>query len=163
MFFKVELNHVFKEFQILISMSVFGRVQDVYYSDNRSGLIDFVKTVVLGDSGNGWGRMLPDLSDVYVWIESGQSGKVLGFMEIKKREAPKGYSFIEYIDTLVPGQNIASQMMTQYELMTDKCPIPYEILWSSRLYWKRYLEDIDANIDDWKDKVEWRALTDPLL
>lgn len=143
-------------------MSVFGRIQDVYGSHNRRGLIDFVKNVALAESGNGWGRMLPDLSDVYVWIESGSSGKVLGFMEISKREAPKGYSFIEYIDTLVPGQNIASKMMTEYCLMTDKCPIPYEILWSSRLYWKRYLEDIDVIIDEWKDEeVEWGPLTHP--
>lgn len=137
---------------------IFGRIKDIYWNTS-DGLVDFVNVLLEKTT---WGRsMLPDLSDIYVLVTI-KDMRVLAYMEIKKRKAPDGFAYIEVIDTLEREKGYAVKIMMEYCRKEGNVPLPYEIIWDSRLYWKRYFEDINLIVEEWDDEVVWDSLYIPL-
>lgn len=115
----------------------------------------------------GYGIMLKDFSDIYVLVAhsnfpfdklSQQQKRNIDF-DFAKRNFILGYfwlcpwnlqsdnhipyHFIQYIDTRISGLNIARYMIDKYENIDEaKYLFPYEIVLSSKYYWKKYFTDI---------------------
>jgi hypothetical protein len=141
-----------KEITPLVEVTQFGRVRDIYNNNmNTEGLAEFVQNIILSaDYSEGRGKMLPELSDIYVLVANesypfSYKGYVLGFIWLSNlvihTSSNTTYHFINCIDSRVPGLNIAKYMIDAYE--TSLCRLyiqllPQEIIPSAKLYWKKH-------------------------
>lgn len=161
----------------LSEVTEFGKISDIWSAGfkDRQGLEDFVKNVVMNmnmcdaDNKNGYGIMLPDLSNIHVLVSNSDfpfdkltanqtrridintfgEGKyvILGYIWLCEKTTTSvynvNYHFIEYIDSRISGLNIAEYMIEQYESNSDSdeiCLLPSEIALGSEGYWKKYFE-----------------------
>lgn len=156
----------------LDKVTEFGKIKDIWTDDDdQSGLLEFVNNVVMNmnmfdeKNNNGYGIMLPSLSDIYVLVSTPDfpfdqiknthntsmekfslSNKqfVLGYIWLcpwkLKKENYAPYHFIKFIDSRISGLNIAKYMIDKYEECDEECVLfPYEIDSKACGYWKKYL------------------------
>tara|TARA_B110000285_G_C15119951_1_gene616483 strand:- start:1093 stop:1698 length:606 start_codon:yes stop_codon:yes gene_type:complete len=166
----------------------FGKIKDIYYgsSSDRTGLNEFVTNVVMNmdmtndNNKNGYGIMLPDLSDIYVLISkpefpfstltsshkksidlsAAKTNFVLGYVWIcpwtLDIEGRTTNHFIQYIDSRISGLNIAKYMIDSYEWDTYRNPsflLPYEVATESKNYWKKHFMNV-YNVKNKKDLIK---------
>ena len=126
----------------------FGKIKDIWGDSlhDKKGLHEFLNNVVMNtdpNCNNGWEKMLPDLSDIYVLVSKqnfpfdklslnqkhsidlsfANKNFVLGYIWlcpwILKNEECVPYHFINFIDSRISGLNIAKHMMSKYEYDYD--------------------------------------------
>ncbi len=102
---------------------------------------------------------------------------VLGIMEINKSDIRDDTYYIDWIDSFVPGYNIASLMMDKYNRSFgwERTVVPREFIEHSINYWLKkqcwnvyeaddYIEDLNEeyHIEDIGDEINWNVLYDKL-
>lgn len=157
----------------LCDFTEFAKVKDIWNDCNRDkfGLHEFLNNVVMNfndDSSNGYGKMLPELSDIYVLVSNDDfpfdkltsanknminmsSAKrifVLGYIQvcpwILENDGCIPYHFINFIDSRISGLDIAKYMIEQYEEAFDeeRYLFPFEIMIGAEKYWRKYFTEI---------------------
>jgi len=139
-------------------ITVFAKVSDIWNDtiSDRNGLFEFVKNVVMKEGG---GRMLSDLSNMYVLVCTNDfpattftnkhsvdlsmvtTTIIIGYLwvcPIEINDVCDIYHFIKYVDSRIAGLNIAKYMIEKYERRHHAYLIPLEIVRGSERYWKRY-------------------------
>lgn len=173
----------------LVEHTEFGKIKDVFYGSvhDRNGLMEFVKNVVMNmnmthaHNNNGYGIMLPDLSDIYVLVSkvgfpfetlssvhtttvdltAAKKSFVLGYIWLSplKKEVV-GHTpchFINFIDSRISGLNIAKYMVEAYETDSDeRFLFPYEVDYGAKHYWAQYFTDVYCI----KDKLDLVQMLD---
>jgi hypothetical protein len=152
----------------------FAKVKTIWnYCNNydKKGLHEFLNNVVMNmdkNCNNGFGNMLPDLSDIYVLISNedfpfdeltmnqkisidlsvAKKNFVLGYIWIDsvvlKYEGCIPYHFISFIDSRISGLNIAKYMIEKYEEQCEEEThlFPFEIMNGAEKYWEKYFMEI---------------------
>ena len=151
----------------------FAKVKTIWnYCNNydKKGLHEFLNNVVMNmdkNCNNGFGNMLPDLSDIYVLISNedfpfdeltmnqkisidlsvAKKNFVLGYIWIDsvvlKYEGCIPYHFISFIDSRISGLNISKYMIEKYEETEEENYLfPFEIMSGSEYYWKKYFMEV---------------------
>lgn len=150
----------------------FGKIKDIWGDSlhDKKGLHEFLNNVVMNmdsNCNNGWGKMLPDLSNIYVLVSNknfpfdklslnqkhlidlsvAKKNFVIGYIWlcpwILENEGCIPYHFINFIDSRISGLNIAKYMMAKYENDYDdddgeRLLFPFEIIISAKNYWEKY-------------------------
>jgi hypothetical protein len=149
----------------------FGKVKDIWCdtSYDKKGLQEFLNNVIMNmdtfdeKNNNGFGIMLPDLSDIYVLVSkpefpfdqidsshknsidygAAKHNFVLGYIWLcpwkLEKEDYIPYHFINFIDSRISGLNIAKYMIDEYECECEERYIfPYEVGLKAAEYWKKY-------------------------
>jgi hypothetical protein len=123
----------------------FSKIKDCWNDcfHDKKGLHEFLNNVVMNmdeDYNNGYGKMLPDFSDIYVLVSkkdfpfekltlnqkrsidlsAAEKNFVLGYIWLcpwvkNKNEECMSYHFINFIDSRIPGLNISKYMIKKYE------------------------------------------------
>ena len=153
----------------------FGKVCDIWNNSisDKNGLCEFVTNVIMNmnpfdeKNNNGYGIMLPDLSNIYTLVSKScfpfeklnstnkntidmsvaKQNYVLGYIWLCPWNVEKeGYipcHFINYIDSRISGLNIAKYMMDEYESADEEHYLfPYEIGLSADKYWKKHFMNV---------------------
>ena len=174
----------------------FGKIKDIFNGlYNKDGLEEFMKNIVMSKKyDNGNNKMLADLSDIYVLIAKNDfpiekvnatkdkknitktKNYVLGYIWlchwVLEREMHKDfpYHFINFIDSRIPGLNIAEYMIEQFEQSeTERLLLPYQVIIGAVNYWKKYFQkkfgiknkfDLEKMISDFnlENEVNWNYL-----
>ena len=164
----------------------FGKIKDICWNDSshdKKGLNEFLTNIVMNNNyENGYGKMLPNLSDIYVLISNhdfpfdtlpeshsidlsaSKKSFVLGYIWlcpwILENEECIPIHFINFKDSRISGLNIAKYMIEKYEENdeneAEKCLMPYEVMIGAENYWKKYFMD-EYNI---KNKIELENMID---
>jgi hypothetical protein len=154
----------------------FSKIKDIW-SDcfhDTNGLHEFLNNVVMNmdeDSNNGHGKMLPDLSDIYVLVSEDDfpfekltlNQKISIDLSVAKKNFVLGYiwlcpwvlknegcipyripyHFIHFIDSRISGLNISKYMIEKYEeTEEDKYLFPFEVMYGAEYYWKKYFMEV---------------------
>jgi uncharacterized protein (DUF3820 family) len=145
----------------------FSKIKDCWNNcfHDKNGLHEFLNNVVMNmDYGNGYGRMLPDLSDIYVLVSkkdfpfekltsnqeisvdlsAAKQNFILGYIWlcpwVLQNEGCIPYHFINFIDSRISGLNISNYMIKKYEEQTEEeiYLFPFEVMSGAKYYWKKY-------------------------
>ena len=165
----------------------FAKVKDIWNDilHDKNGLNEFLNRVVmnmdkLDDNNNGYGIMLPNLSDIYVLVSiqdfpfeklnsthkisidlsAATKNFVLGYIWIcpwkLENEGYIPYHFIQYIDSRISGLNIAKYMIHEYEgECEERLLFPYEVENGAAKYWKQYFREV-YNIKKKNELIQMR-------
>lgn len=153
--------------QYLCKYTEFDTVKNIWQDPlyDREGLHEFLHNIVMNmnmfdeNNKNGFGIMLPHLSDIYVLVSKNdfpfQSLKehneisihinplhknyVLGYIWISTKN--NNNHFINFIDSRISGLNIASFMIKQYESIYYCLLLPHEIMLGAAIYWQKYFKN----------------------
>lgn len=158
----------------VIGDAIFGRIDDIGDMFKKEVHEEFVLNVLMKERAN----LFPEYSYMYVLVAHSTSNRavspgeltwtdvlnksqnafmethrayILGYM-LMSAEHPTDVHFVEYIDTRLPGYNIADCMIKRYEneivelsqnsigcrQVKPQCVIPKEIRSTSAEYWKKY-------------------------
>ena len=145
----------------------FSKIKDIW-SDcfhDENGLHEFLNNVVMNmDCINGYGKMLPDFSDIYVLVSKkdfpfeklsstqkisidlseAKKNFVLGYIWlcpwILEHEGCIPYHFIHFIDSRISGLNISKYMIEKYE--EERYLFPFEVITGAKYYWKKYFIEV---------------------
>lgn len=151
----------------------FAEVKDVWKLNDcdhdKYGLHEFLYNVVLNIySNNGDGKMLSDLSNIYVLVSkenfpfdkltsnnnisirlsSATKTFVLGYLWtcpwVLINDGCVPYHFINFIDSRISGLNIAKYMIQKYEekFAEELYLFPFKIILGSEKYWKKYFVEV---------------------
>ena len=151
----------------------FAKVKDIWNDclHDRDGLHEFLNNVVMNmdeNCNNGWGKMLPDFSDLYVLVSTkdfpfneltlkqkisidlslAKKNFVLGYIWlcpfVLKNEGCIPYHFIHFIDSRISRLNIATYMIEKYREQCEEETylFPFEIMSGSELFWKKYFMEV---------------------
>jgi len=149
----------------------FSQVKDIWNDclHDKYGLHEFLKNVVMNmnpDCNNGFGNMLPNLSNIYVLVSKknfpfdkltsnqkhtidfsvAKQNFVIGYIWIcpwiLKNEGCVPYHFIHFIDSRISGLNITKYMIEKYEEDEERYLFPFEVLYSAKNYWKKYFMEV---------------------
>ena len=146
----------------------FGKVKDLFNGQNdKKGLVEFITNVLINTNS----RMLPDVSDIWVLVsnhdfpfteqqlllfDATRKNYVLGYIWLSDFTIEHAdhipYHFINFIDTRIPGLNIAKYMINTYETQClQNCQgscselrylFPFEVKFSAVNYWKKYFIEV---------------------
>ena len=148
----------------------FSKIKDIW-SDcfhDENGLHEFLNNVVMNmDCINGYGKMLPDFSDIYVLVSKkdfpfeklsstqkisidlseAKKNFVLGYIWlcpwILEHEGCIPYHFIHFIDSRISGLNISKYMIEKYEeIEEERYLFPFEVITGAKYYWKKYFIEV---------------------
>jgi phosphoenolpyruvate synthase/pyruvate phosphate dikinase len=150
----------------------FSKIKDIW-SDcfhDKNGLHEFLNNVVMNmdkDCNNGYGKMLPDFSDIYVLVSKkdfpfekltsnqkisidlsvANKNFILGYIWlcpwVLKNEGCIPYHFINFIDSRISGLNISKYMIEKYEETEEENHLfPFEIISGAKYYWKKYFMEV---------------------
>jgi hypothetical protein len=150
----------------------FSKIKDIW-SDcfhDHNALKEFLNNVVMNvDYGNGYGKMLPDFSDIYVLVSkkdfpfekltsnqkisidlsAAKKNYILGYIWlcpwVLKNEGCIPYHFINFIDSRISGLNISKYMIEKYEeeeAEEERYLFPFEVLSGAEYYWKKYFMEV---------------------
>jgi phosphoenolpyruvate synthase/pyruvate phosphate dikinase len=150
----------------------FSKIKDIW-SDcfhDKNGLHEFLNNVVMNmdkDCNNGYGKMLPDFSDIYVLVSKkdfpfekltlnqeisidlsvAKKNFILGYIWlcpwVLKNEGCIPYHFINFIDSRISGLNISKYMIEKYEEIEEENHLfPFEIISGAKYYWKKYFMEV---------------------
>ena len=149
----------------------FAKVKDIWNDclHDKHGLHEFLNNVVMNmECNNGYGKMLPDLSDIYVLVSIkdfpfdkltftqkhsidlsvAKKNFVLGYIWIcpfvLKNEGCIPCHFINFIDSRISGLNISKYMINKYEeeFEEERYLFPFEIMSGAEKYWKKYFIEV---------------------
>jgi len=157
---------------ILEEFTEFSKIKDIW-SDcchDKNGLHEFLYNVVMNvdeDCNNGYGKMLPDFSDIYVLVSKkdfpfeklslnqkisidlsvANQNFILGYIWlcpwVLKNEGCIPYHFINFIDSRISGLNISKYMIEKYqETEEEKYLFPFEVMSGAKHYWKKYFMEV---------------------
>ena len=150
----------------LCDCTIFGKVKDIFGDggQRKDGLYEFLNNVVMKPNingfGNGNGKMLQDLSDIYVLVALPdfpfdklpnhsiiKNLTVLGYIwlcpYIIKKEGCVACHFIDFVDSRISGLNIGKHMISEYENREGEeftYLFPAEIISEAAKYWKKYFQ-----------------------
>lgn len=125
---------------------------------------------IVMESEKKWVEIMPP--DEYQYMEKNKR-YILGYILIRgESKGNKKNHYIDLIDTRLKGHNLAHHMIEQYErsmLNNNGLLLPYEIIESSKNYWKNYFSMLDIEsteeLDDFIkreqlecDNVKWEHL-----
>ena len=150
----------------------FSKIKDIW-SDcfhDKNGLHEFLNNVVMNmdkDCNNGYGKMLPDFSDICVLVSkkdfpfekltsnqkisidlsAAKQNYILGYIWLcpwtLENEGCIPYHFIHFIDSRISGLNISKYMIEKYEETEEENYLfPFEIMSGSEYYWKKYFMEV---------------------
>lgn len=150
----------------------FSKIKDIW-SDcfhDKNGLHEFLNNVVMNmdkDCNNGYGKMLPNFSDIYVLVSKkdfpfekltlnqeisidlsvAKKNFILGYIWlcpwVLKNEGCIPYHFINFIDSRISGLNISKYMIEKYEEIEEENHLfPFEIISGAKYYWKKYFMEV---------------------
>tara|TARA_B110000967_G_C18899431_1_gene573492 strand:+ start:4171 stop:4761 length:591 start_codon:yes stop_codon:yes gene_type:complete len=172
----------------LVEFTEFAKVKDIWNDilHDKNGLNEFLNRVVMNmdklddNNNNGYGIMLPNLSDIYVLVSTpdfpfeklnsthkssidlsvATKNFVLGYIWICPWKIEnKGYipyHFIQYIDSRISGLNIAKYMIDEYEgHREERLLFPYEVAGGAEKYWKQYFTEV-YNIKNKNELIQMR-------
>ena len=157
---------------ILEEFTEFSKIKDIW-SDcfyDKKGLHEFLNNVVMNmdkDCNNGYGKMLPDFSDIYVLVSKkdfpfekltlnqkisidlsvAKQNYILGYIWLcnwtLENEGCIPYHFINFIDSRISGLNISKYMIEKYEeTEEEKYLFPFEVMSGAEHYWKKYFMEV---------------------
>ena len=146
----------------------FSKIKDIWNDcfHDKNALHEFLNNVVMNmdeDCNNGYGKMLPDFSDIYVLVSkkdfpfekltlnqkisidlsSAKQNYILGYIHlcpwVLKNEGSIPCHFINFIDSRISGLNISKYMIEKYqETGEEKYLFPFEVMSGAEYYWKKY-------------------------
>jgi len=150
----------------------FSKIKDIW-SDcvhDKNGLHEFLNNVVMNmdkDCNNGYGKMLPDFSDIYVLVSKkdfpfekltsnqeisidlsvAKQNFILGYIWlcpwVLQNEGCIPYHFINFIDSRISGLNISKYMIEKYEEIEEgNYLFPFEVMSGAEYYWKKYFMEV---------------------
>ena len=150
----------------------FSKIKDIW-NDNyhdKNALHEFLNNVVMNmdkDCNNGYGKMLPDFSDIYVLVSKNDfpfekltvnqkisidlsvanQNYVLGYIWLchwtLENDGCIPYHFINFIDSRISGLNISKYMIEKYEeTEEEKYLFPFEVMSGAEYYWKKYFMEV---------------------
>ena len=148
----------------------FSKIKDIWNDGlhDKNALREFLDNVVMNED-NGYGKMLPDFSDIYVLVSTKEfpfesltfdqknansidlsaatQHFILGYIWlcpwVLQNEGCVPCHFIQFIDSRIPGLNISKYMIQQYESMGEERHLfPYEVMRGAKYYWKKYFMEI---------------------
>jgi len=148
----------------------FSKIKDIWRDcfHDKNGLHEFLNNVVMNmDCINGYGKMLPDFSDIYVLVSkkdfpfeklsstqkisidlsAAKKTLVLGYIWlcpwILENEGCIPYHFINFIDSRISGLNISKYMIEKYEeTEEERYLFPFEVVTGAKYYWKKYFIEV---------------------
>jgi hypothetical protein len=150
----------------------FSKIKDIWsdYFHDKNGLHEFLNNVVMNmdeHCNNGYGKMLPDFSDIYVLVSKkdfpfekltsnqeisidlsvAKQNFILGYIWlcpwVLQNEGCVPYHFINFIDSRISGLNISKYMIEKYQETKEEIHLfPFEIMSGSEYYWKKYFMEI---------------------
>lgn len=151
----------------------FAKVKDIWNDSihDEYGLREFLNNVVMNmdeNCKNGYGKMLPDFSNIYVLVSKkdfpfdklssnqkisidlsvANQKFVLGYIWlcpwILKNEECIDCHFIHYIDSRISGLHIAKYMIAKYEEQFEEeiRLFPFEVICGAEKYWKKYFMEV---------------------
>jgi hypothetical protein len=148
----------------------FAKVKDIWNDcfHDKHGLHEFRNNVVMNmECNKGYGKMLPDLSDIYVLVSIkdfpfdklnvtqklsidlsvAKKNFVLGYIWIcpfvLKNEGCIPCHFINFIDSRISGLNISKYMINKYEEeFEERYLFPFEIMIGAEKYWEKYFTEV---------------------
>jgi hypothetical protein len=144
----------------------FSKIKDCWNDcfHDKKGLHEFLNNVVMNmDYGNGYGKMLPDFSDIYVLVSKkdfpfekltsnqiisidlsvAKQNFILGYIWlcpwVLQNEGCIPYHFINFIDSRISGLNISKYMIEKYQETEEENNLfPFEVMSGAEYYWKKY-------------------------
>jgi hypothetical protein len=148
----------------------FSKIKDCWNDcfHDKKGLHEFLNNVVMNmNYENGYGKMLPNFSDIHVLVSKkdfpfekltlnqkisidlsvAEKNLVLGYIWVcpwVKNEACISCHFINFIDSRISGLNISKYMIKKYEeqmeeQMEEEIQLfPFEVMSGAEYYWKKY-------------------------
>jgi len=165
----------------LEEFTMFAKIKDIWSTNcyNRIGLYEFLNNVVMNtnvNNCNGCGKMLSDLSDIYVLVSkidfpfhkltlknkisidllAEPTIYVLGYIWLHnwvfKYEDNPPQHFINFINSRISGLNISKYMIEKYEYNCIEFTylLPHEVILGSAEYWKKYFME-EYNIKNKED------------
>jgi hypothetical protein len=156
----------------LENFTEFSKIKDIWKDclHDKNALHEFLNNVVMNmdeNYNNGYGKMLPDFSDIYVLISKkdfpfekltlnqkisidlsvAKKNYILGYIWLcpwtLKNEGCIPYHFINFIDSRISGLNISKYMIEKYnETEEENYLFPFEIMSGSKYYWKKYFMEV---------------------
>jgi len=150
----------------------FSKIKDIWNDcfHDKNALHEFLNNVVMNmnkDCNNGYGKMLPYFSDIYVLVSKkdfpfekltlnqknsinlsvAKQNYILGYIWLcpwvlkNKKHIP--YHFINFIDSRISGLNISKYMIEKYEETEEENYLfPFEVIIGAEYYWKKYFMEV---------------------
>ena len=148
----------------------FSKIKDIWNDclHDKNALREFLNNVVMNmddDCNNGYGKMLPDFSDIYVLVSKkdfpfekltsnqkisinlslAKQNYILGYIWLcpwtLHNEGCIPYYFINFIDIRISGLNISKYMIEKFE-GEEKYLFPFEVMSGAEYYWKKYFMEV---------------------
>lgn len=149
----------------------FSKIKNIWNDclHDKNALYEFLNNVVMNeDYNNGYGKMLPDFSDIYVLVSKkdfpfekltlnhkisidlsvAEQNYVLGYIWlcpwVLKNEGCVSCHFINFIDSRISGLNISKYMIEKYEETDEeeKNLFPFQVISEAKHYWKKYFMEV---------------------
>jgi hypothetical protein len=149
----------------------FSKIKNIWNDSFRDkhALHEFLNNVVMNmdkHCNNGYGKMLPDFSDIYVLVSKkdfpfekltskhkilidlsvAKQNYILGYIWlcpwVLKKESSIPCHFINFIDSRISGLNISKYMIEKYEEEEEKYLFPFEVMSGAEYYWKKYFMEV---------------------
>ena len=150
----------------------FSKIKDIWNDcfHDKNALREFLNNVVMNmdkDCNNGYGKMLPDFSDIYVLVSKknfpfetltsnqkisidlsvSKQNYILGYIWLchwtLENKGCIPYHFINFIDSRISGLNISKYMIEKYqETEEEKYLFPFEVMSGAEYYWKKYFMEV---------------------